>query len=353
LQLSSFIMADTLVGASIEKTFPGYGTFSGTVLSAGRGFYQVRYSDGDQEELTMRELKKLIQLPKTAKKTHQRSSDGNTCTPVDETRVSKTRVSKTINYAELSDDSGGDSDCEKDAEHKPIRRRKRKQVNSLDKTQSECDEDFKPADEGQSECDDDDNFKPKQQTKKTKLTTKSAQSKGSKSKGPKLRLVLGSLDKSQLVDLIERLTNSDAGLEERIREAMPEPDLNLEKLTTLKNKIFRAFPYSRWGSSRDNYAYNRVSPHIQTFKKEFNAKLASLQKSGAHEPTLKFIKEAVPLVNSLPHFDNEDKNKYIGQMKTKMHKVGTVMIKKAIKAGDDITQFQQTVDGLAPLEQSS
>jgi len=311
-----------VIGTHIEKKFPGHGVFKGKVISADNGFYQVQYSDGDEEELSPVELAKL--LPKTAAKAaNPATAEDAGITPDGETKTEAgPRVRKRMNYSELSDEENGASDDGDEAEaYKPEKQKRR-----LDES-------------------------PRQTSS---AAAKKPRAKGkSRSKGPKLCNVLDSLDKKQLIGLIVGLTEDDGDLEQKVREAMPEPDVDVSGLTVLRNKIFRAFPYSRYGSSRDNYAYNRVSPHIQTFKKEFNSKLTALQKSAAHEPTLKFIEAAVGLVDGLPSFDNSEKNKYITQLQTKMYKIGMATIKKASKNGDvsDVSHFQEVVDGLAPQQE--
>ena len=57
-------VAERLLGTSIRKLFPKYGYFNGVISSFDEeaDFYFVRYEDGDEEELTLREL--LPYLPK-------------------------------------------------------------------------------------------------------------------------------------------------------------------------------------------------------------------------------------------------------------------------------------------------
>ena len=51
-------VADRVVGTSIRKLFPKYGYFKGVVSSFDEeeGLYFVSYEDGDEEELTLKEL---------------------------------------------------------------------------------------------------------------------------------------------------------------------------------------------------------------------------------------------------------------------------------------------------------
>ena len=57
-RLSDQQVAERLVGSSIRKLFPKYGYFNGVVSSfdAEAELYLVSYEDGDEEELTLKEL---------------------------------------------------------------------------------------------------------------------------------------------------------------------------------------------------------------------------------------------------------------------------------------------------------
>lgn len=49
--------------------------------------------------------------------------------------------------------------------------------------------------------------------------------------------------------------------------ALPSPDIGnlLENLERCKSNIFKSFPNSRWGSSRDAFCYRRVKTHLDSF----------------------------------------------------------------------------------------
>jgi hypothetical protein len=68
-----------VIGTHIEKKFPGHGVFKGKVISADNGFYQVQYSDGDEEELSPVELAKL--LPKSMSGTRSNSASKRSAAP--------------------------------------------------------------------------------------------------------------------------------------------------------------------------------------------------------------------------------------------------------------------------------
>lgn len=53
-----------------------------------------------------------------------------------------------------------------------------------------------------------------------------------------------------------------------LRSLIPEPDLKEleERLKRLQRNIYKSFPYTRYGSSRDAFCYRRVNTHLTTFK---------------------------------------------------------------------------------------
>ena len=60
-ELNEKVDPKELIGATIRRNFPGYGVFEGTILSyklhADKPtWYKVRYTDGDEQELTLKQL---------------------------------------------------------------------------------------------------------------------------------------------------------------------------------------------------------------------------------------------------------------------------------------------------------
>lgn len=62
--------------------------------------------------------------------------------------------------------------------------------------------------------------------------------------------------------------NGFSFLYKELRGLIPEPDLSEleEKLKYLERNIYKAFPYTRYGSSRDAFCYRRVNTHLAAFK---------------------------------------------------------------------------------------
>jgi uncharacterized membrane protein len=52
-----------MVGVRFRKDFGRHGVFTGTVMGKEGKYYQVRYEDGDREDLSEEELGELVPLP--------------------------------------------------------------------------------------------------------------------------------------------------------------------------------------------------------------------------------------------------------------------------------------------------
>lgn len=77
------------------------------------------------------------------------------------------------------------------------------------------------------------------------------------------------ISKKQLEAVMEKLLVNHPELREEVATLLPTPDLNPleEKLNFLKKNIYKALPNTRLESKTDSLAYNRVSVHLQAFKK--------------------------------------------------------------------------------------
>ena len=89
-------LGPSVIGTHIEKKFPGHGVFKGKVISADNGFYQVQYSDGDEEELSPVELAKL--LPKSMSGT--RSNGKRLAEPLAEEKPKRTKTEEWVPRAD-------------------------------------------------------------------------------------------------------------------------------------------------------------------------------------------------------------------------------------------------------------
>jgi hypothetical protein len=49
-----------LVGKKVKKSFPGHGTFQGSIISQGPRWYRIQYEDGDEEDCNANEIQRLL-----------------------------------------------------------------------------------------------------------------------------------------------------------------------------------------------------------------------------------------------------------------------------------------------------
>ncbi|XP_070548257.1 uncharacterized protein [Ptychodera flava] len=146
-----------------------------------------------------------------------------------------------------------------------------------------------------------------QQTETPKVKRQRVQRK---QKEVALSTQLGGLTRQQLVDMMVSLKDSHPELEQEIRELMPAPDLTSmeQRLDSLQHNIYKAFPYTRWGSSRDAFCYRRVKVHLTAFKKECVDQGKTLMKSEFWETVIDYALMAWKFVEKLPDWDNPAHN---------------------------------------------
>ncbi|XP_068686194.1 uncharacterized protein [Montipora foliosa] len=153
-----------------------------------------------------------------------------------------------------------------------------------------------------------------------------------------LSVTLNGLSKSQLVDLMTTLvTERHPDLEQEVRGLVPEPDLTEleEKLKYLQRNIYKSFPYTRYGSSRDAFCYRRVNTHLSAFKKECVSQGNTLVSSQLWESTVCYVLMAWTYVDGMPNWDNPAHNK----SKEQCFKSLAVQCKKALtKLKNSLTQ---------------
>lgn len=155
---------------------------------------------------------------------------------------------------------------------------------------------------------------------------------------PALSVTLNGLTKAQLVELVNTLVSErHPDLEQELRSLVPEPDLTeLEKkLEYLQRNIYKSFPYTRYGSSRDAFCYRRVNTHLAAFKKECVNQGNTLVSSQLWESSVNYVLMAWKYVDGMPNWDNPAHNK----SKEQCFKSLAVQCKKALtKLKSSLTQ---------------
>ncbi|CAG8479708.1 4945_t:CDS:2 [Diversispora eburnea] len=90
-----------------------------------------------------------------------------------------------------------------------------------------------------------------------------------------LSKLLGTLDKPQLLSLINNLIDSHPNLQSEIASHIPRPTIQSVTaiLISMEKKYQESFPYTKWGHSKDDYSFNRVKPGIVELKNNLHNEL--------------------------------------------------------------------------------
>lgn len=122
-----------------------------------------------------------------------------------------------------------------------------------------------------------------------------------------LSKLLATLDKPQLLSLINNLIDSHPNLQSEIASNIPRPTIHsvTNVLNSMEKKYQDSFPYTKWGQSKDDYSFNRVKPAIMELKGailDYAAHFTSTEEF----PTTKFsfLHLATSITQRLPDWDN-------------------------------------------------
>ncbi|KAG5459025.1 MAG: hypothetical protein BJ554DRAFT_648 [Olpidium bornovanus] len=119
------------------------------------------------------------------------------------------------------------------------------------------------------------------------------------------------LDKAQLLNLIVTMAEQFPALRDYVDSQVPRPTLQGVQvlLQNLEKKLRDAFPYTKWGPLRDDYAFNRVKPLLLEIK---DTVLTFSQHFAGPErfPTtaFPFLYEAANVAFRLPEWDKPQNN---------------------------------------------
>ena len=131
--------------------------------------------------------------------------------------------------------------------------------------------------------------------------------------------LMQTLDKEQLVSLVVSLVTRHPGIKDAVAALIPRPSLDsvTNALLAAEKRLSEAFPYSKLGPDRSDYAYNRVKPHIEelqamlTHYMDFFTLPRAFPSHLQHEyPALAFgyLHVATSVVHRLPIWQNEERN---------------------------------------------
>lgn len=81
---------------------------------------------------------------------------------------------------------------------------------------------------------------------------------------PKVENILNSLEKDQIIDIINSLLDKNPKLGNEILSILPRPTLKsvTVQLQNAEKKMFSSFPYTKWGADRSDYSFNRVKQNL-------------------------------------------------------------------------------------------
>ncbi|CAG8533389.1 3288_t:CDS:2 [Acaulospora morrowiae] len=126
-----------------------------------------------------------------------------------------------------------------------------------------------------------------------------------------LSKLLGTLDKPQLLSLINNLIDAHPNLQSEIASNIPRPTIQsvTRILEGMEKKYLDSFPYTKWGSSKDDYSFNRVKPAIMELQGAI-MDYADHFTSPEEFPTVTFafLHLATTITHRLPEWDNSSHN---------------------------------------------
>ncbi|KAI9202291.1 Cut8 six-helix bundle-domain-containing protein [Polychytrium aggregatum] len=136
---------------------------------------------------------------------------------------------------------------------------------------------------------------------------------------PHLPKLLATLDKAELIGIITQVMSAHPALHASITSLVPRPTLSTVSalLIQAEKKLNDAFPYSKFGQDRSDYAFNRVRPHLFELKElvlhylTFFTLPQSYPESMYHEfpqCSMAYLHFVTSLVHRLPRWTNETHN---------------------------------------------
>ncbi|KAF9932735.1 Tethering factor for nuclear proteasome sts1 [Linnemannia zychae] len=125
--------------------------------------------------------------------------------------------------------------------------------------------------------------------------------------------LIGTLNNSQLISLINTLVDSHPSLAEDISNLVPRPTVASVQpyLAALETKMQESFPYTKWGPGRDDYSFNRVKPALDELIENL-VEYTNHFTSPPEFPTtsFSFLHIATEFCHRLPNWDNPANNEH-------------------------------------------
>ncbi|CAG8478262.1 9185_t:CDS:2 [Ambispora gerdemannii] len=133
--------------------------------------------------------------------------------------------------------------------------------------------------------------------------------------------LLATLDKPQLLTLINNLVDTHPHLQSEIASNIPRPTIQsvTSTLNGLEKRLQESFPYTKWGPKEDDYSFNRVKPAIVEMKNailDYAAHFTSPEEFPT--TTFTFLHLATSYAQRLPNWGNNLHNELKRDLLTKL-----------------------------------
>lgn len=142
---------------------------------------------------------------------------------------------------------------------------------------------------------------------------------------------LKGLSADQLINLIDKIIEKHPEIKNEVVGLIPLPDLTQfeTKLEALKKNIDKSFPWSKYGSGRNAFCYQRVKTHLDTFQQECIQQCKTLIDYEQWNTSIDYVIIAFKYVGQLPEWDDPKHNKH----KPECYKKLTLHLINALKKG--------------------
>ncbi|KAJ9061834.1 Tethering factor for nuclear proteasome sts1 [Entomophthora muscae] len=150
-----------------------------------------------------------------------------------------------------------------------------------------------------------------------------------------LTYLLDSLQREQILEVIEKVTEENPQLRSRFLEAIPRPTLASVSFafSNLEKRVNEAFPFFRDGPTRDRYSFTRVKPRLLELQESVFQYADHFISAESEMPSVifSFLKLASELGHRLPDWDHKPDNQIKREYYAKLVQHWNVAIELAAK----------------------
>ena len=158
---------------------------------------------------------------------------------------------------------------------------------------------------------------------------------------------LSACDKQQIIGTLERLLNEQKDgklLAKRFEDLLPKPSLEriFQRHSVLIKAISKAQPWTKYGSSRDDYCFRRCRSAINTAKKAIIEDGKQLIQCQDWDTCLEYLVVEMGNIKQFPQWDNDSNNSAVRDLQKKL-RVWHGKVKKGL-SGEMSKVQQQRMD---------